>query len=278
MPAQPLYDAVRTFAATARGLPDATLERDLAWNGKDTDVRWHLFLVYEALRDLAAALAEERSRGGPPVTVAQRALAQHHAAYRDLQGMLVQAEGIDLDQPPAEGEWALRLVLAHMLRGETGFIRLLRANVDAARRGETAHWPPEGGAQPPSELPAEARGSLPEIIGHFDALHARTLAEFVDLDAADLTAPLAFWFTSTVRFQLFRFDAHLREHTIQTEKLLEALAPRPSDALRTLRLIYRALGEAEGVLIGADGLGTDLQAATAARIADETALLSGIAR
>lgn len=277
MPVSPLFETVEAFAAVARDLPDAALERDLAWNGADTDVRWHLFLVYEELRDLAAALAAERSHRGPPVTVAQRALAQHHAAYLDLRGLLLAAEAVDLDQPPAEGEWPLRLVLAHMLRGENGFIRRLRGAVDAARQGEAPRQPSDGGSSS-SDLPAEARGSLPEILGHFDALHARTLAEFADLRPEDLSAPFVFWFTADIRFQLFRFDAHLREHTIQAEKLLETIAPRPSDTLRTLRLVYRALGEAEGWLIGADDLGAALQDAALARLRAESALLGATPR
>jgi hypothetical protein len=42
----------------------------------------------------------------------------------------------------------------------------------------------------------------------------------------------------------------MRQHTIQMEKTLHMLGHIPSEAQRLLRLIYRALAQVEGVLIG----------------------------
>jgi uncharacterized damage-inducible protein DinB len=262
----PLLPAVQRLARSVRDMPDVALERSFTWRGqtREIDVRWALFAVYTDLCDLAATLAVERSISGPPVMEAQRALAQAHAAYRDLQALLLAADALDLDRRPAEGEWPLRTVLGHMLRTETIFIATLQWAIDGARQGKDARpFPDEREAQ---IARPDSSGDLAAIVARFDASHAEVAEQFAALQADDLAAPFLWWFSADVRFQLFRFDAHLREHTIQIAKLLEALAPPPSDALRTLRLTYGALAEAEGWLIGAPGLATAQLAATAARI------------
>lgn len=59
----------------------------------------------------------------------------------------------------------------------------------------------------------------------------------------------------TLRFRLHRFDSHLRQHTIQVQKTLVALKEEKSEAHRLLGLIYAALAELEGELVGAGDLG-----------------------
>jgi hypothetical protein len=263
----PLFAAVQRLACSVRDLPDDSLEEPFTWRGqsREIDVRWALFSVYTELCDLAAALAAERGSAGHGVGVAQRALAQSHLAYRDLQGLLLAADGLDLDRPPAEGQWPLRTILGHMLRTEAIFMATLQWAIDRARSRD------DRPLKFPDELEMQIRradlsGDLDAILARFDAAHAEAAARFVDLQPSDLAAPFVWWFSDTVRFQLLRFDAHLREHTIQIAKLLEALLPPPSDALRTLRLIYAALADAEGWLIGAPALGGAQIGATAARI------------
>ena len=58
-----------------------------------------------------------------------------------------------------------------------------------------------------------------------------------------------------VEFRLHRFDSHLRQHTIQIEKILESLGRKPSETLRLLRLIYAAFAQVEGALLGANEIG-----------------------
>src|SRR6202035_1637294 len=86
--------------------------------------------------DLAATLAVERATHGPAPTVAQRAMAGAQSAVRDLQGLLLGATAVELDQPPAEGEWPLREVLRHMLRSASGFSTVLRWALERARNGD----------------------------------------------------------------------------------------------------------------------------------------------
>jgi hypothetical protein len=265
MPSSPLAAAVDTFARAACRLADATLEQDYVWRGQATDLRWCLFAVYSELGDLAATLAVERATHGPAPTVAQRAMADALGAVRDLQGLLLSAADIDIDRPPAAGEWSLREVLRHMLRGVSGFAAVLRWTVERIRNGEAPAQMPDD-RYPTQHSDLDNSSDLGAVFGRLVAQHDAAVAEFAGLSEAELDAPFVWWFEAEVRFQLFRFDAHLREHTIQIAKLLESLAPPPTDALRTLRLVYGALAEVEGWQIGAPALAPAAVDAASARI------------
>jgi hypothetical protein len=247
-----LPQAVEGFAAAALGIADAEMDRESPWQGLDTDVRWQVFLTYQDLRTLAAEILAERSAHGPMITLAQAALAPYQVAYRDLQGLLLGIGDDELDRAPAEGEWPLRQVFQHVLNGDRGFLAITGYAVERVRAGDDR----------PVMMPAEERErlrqqnpskdeTLKEIFARSDALHAQVLNTLVPLGEAELRAPVGFWFEAEVGFHLYRFDAHLREHTIQIEKLLGAIRPRPTDAQRTMRLIYQALGAAEGAALGA---------------------------
>ena len=112
-------------------------------------------------------------------------------------------------------------------------------------------------------------GSLEDILDYHRSLHNRILHEMADLSDGELWALSRFWEPEPlpVRYRLHRFDAHLRQHTIQIEKTLEALGSSPNEAVRLLRLVYNALAEAEGAVIGAWDFGYTLQEELAAQIA-----------
>ena len=69
-----------------------------------------------------------------------------------------------------------------------------------------------------------------------------------------------------VEFRLHRFTSHLGQHSIQAERTLAALGHDFSEARMLLRRIYHALGQVEGVLIGAQGVGDELLSAVAEEI------------
>ena len=70
----------------------------------------------------------------------------------------------------------------------------------------------------------------------------------------------------TVEFRPHRLDTHLRQRTAQIEQALNHLGPPPSEAKRLLRLIYTALADVEGVIIGDWTLGKKEQQELAAEI------------
>ena len=270
-----LAQAVEQFARVGYALTEADLERDWTWGAYDEGLRYAFFRTYEELRELAATSVAERSLGGPAISAAQRALAQHHAAYRDLQALLFGLSEADLDRAPADGEWPLRTVLEHIVQAEGGFYVLVRYALERHRSGDgrppeipEAFWEQVIGPEEP-RFKAALAGSHAQIWDYYASLHQRVLDEFASIDAEEVHMPSRYWegYDLPLQFRLHRFDAHLRQHTIQAEKTLAALGRHPSEALRLLRLIYAALADAEGTAIGAPDVATAQRRATAEAIA-----------
>jgi len=270
-----LHQAVQKLAGATQLLKDEALETDWAWRDHDEGLRFALIGTYHELRDLAVTLEAGRQADGIPVTTAQHLLAQYHAAFRDLEAVLLSTGDDQLDLPPAEGEWPVRRVLAHMIGAERVFFTLIYFGIDQHRAGLQ-----------PSELSDEdlvtlfgheeediedviGDGNMEDILEYYRSLHNRILHEMADLSDEELGALSRFWEPEPlpVRYRLHRFDAHLRQHTIQVEKTLEALGNSPNEAVRLLRLVYNALAEVEGTVIGAWDFGYALQEELAVQIA-----------
>jgi hypothetical protein len=268
-----LTQAVFMFAEAARALPDAGLERAYAWRyHSDEGLRFALIGTYHELRDLALTTAAERAALGRPPSLAQRALAQYHAAYRDLQAVLIGVDHELAGQAPAPGEWPIWVALWHMIETEQSFFARCRYAADQQAAGaepqvlsheelwdllaeEPATDPARlleviyGGSvrtleqERAAPMPDTLHGRFADLLGYYDALHQRIIHDLGELSDEDTLAPSLWWEGELipVRFRLHRFDAHLRQHTIQIEKTLAALGRPPSEALRLLRLAYAAL-------------------------------------
>ena len=91
----------------ARELPDEAMASEGRWQGYG-GVREIVFRAYLELRELAVLTAEHRERRDEGITQAQRILAQHHAAWRDLTGVLagLRDDELDREPPPASGRYA----------------------------------------------------------------------------------------------------------------------------------------------------------------------------
>lgn len=261
-----LYTVVRRLAEVMQALQDEDLEREWTWRDHDEGLRFALLGTYHELRDLAVSLASGRLAEGFPISAAQQALGQYHAAYRDLEATLLGIGDDDLDRPPAEDEWALREVLGHMIGGDRVFFALIHVGLEKRRAGEE---PARLSAEDMEALfgPREEFDRLLEnegLAGIFDyhaAIHNRILHGLSGLSDDELTAPTRFWEPEmlSVQYRLHRLDAHLRQHTIQVEKTIAAIGSAPSEARRLLRLVYNALAEVEGGLIGAWDYGPQRQ-------------------
>jgi hypothetical protein len=293
-----LYQAITALAGATVNIADAELERDYAWRYHDEGLRFAFLGTHHELRDLAATLAAERAAAGAAPTIAQRVLAQYHAAYRDLQAALIGISHADAQRALAEGEWPLWLTLAHMIMTEQHFLPRIMHAVERARAGQ----PPQemtqderqqylarepatdparllafiyGGAvatweQAEEVPPAPAmHGRFEELLAYYDAMHERVLRELAPLTDDELGVPSLWWEDEPVlvRYRMHRFDAHLRQHTIQVDKTLAQLGLGPTEARRLLRLIYAALTEAEGAIIGSADTSIELLRGAAAVIA-----------
>ncbi|MGD9146897.1 MAG: DinB family protein [Anaerolineae bacterium] len=290
-----LYRAVGQFAAVTQGVADPELDREWAWGAYDSEgVRFAFFRTYEDLRDLAARMAAERSTGGPAVSSAQRILAQYHSAYRDLEAALL-SNGPDESEPaligaaqatqaPAEGEWPVRQVVAHITSAELGFYGVVKYALERHRSGDGR----------PAEIPDEAwddlvgeteesfhalmEESLDSLRAYHAALHQRVLYEFASIGDEELALPSMYWEGAelSLRFRLHRFDSHLRQHTVQVDKTLVKIGQPPNEAKRLLRLIYGALAEAEGAMVGAWDTGAALRDEVAGAISARADEIAGI--
>ena len=276
---------VARFADLTQGVADADLDLEWAWGAyHEEGVRFSFFRTYEELRALATELAVERRALGPAMTTAQRILAQYHAAYRDLQAALLGAGAEETDRPPAEGEWPLRKVVAHIVGAELGFFGVTKYALDRHRSGDgqPAAIPDEAWdaiiGQDEASLVAMLDGPWEGIRSYYDTFHERVLLELADIRDEELEAPSMYWegYALSLRFRLGRFDSHLRQHTVQVDKTLVAIGHAPNEARRLLRLIYAALAEVEGITIGAWELGAEQRQQMAETIAARTEEIAGI--
>lgn len=277
-----LAEAVFAFAEATRALSDADLEREYVWRYHgDERLRFALIGTYHELRDLALATAAERATRGRAPSLAQRALAQYHAAYRDLQAVLIGVGHELAGQAPALGEWPSWIAIWHMIETEQSFFARCRYAADQQAAGAEPQvlsheelWDllAEEPATDPVRLldiiygdsvrtleqeraapaPSALHGRFADLLAYYDALHQRIIHDLGELSDEETQAPSLWWEGELVpvRFRLHRFDAHLRQHTIQIEKTLAALGHPPSEAHRLLRLIYAALAEIEGAALG----------------------------
>lgn len=273
-----LSSAVETFAASTHHFTDVDLDRSWSWKDYQEGVRFAFFRTYEQLCELAARLEVERAASPHPLTVVQRILGQYHAAYRDLQAILLgitdeQSAQVPGIAPGGDPEWSLRQVLAHIVDADRGFLTAIILGLEHIRKEGTEPfeiteeiWNNFWADDPFNEL--RERGSLPEIQAYHARLHARILLEISPLPTADLGLLTRYWESEpfSLEFRLHRFSSHLRQHAIQAEKTLAMLGCHPSEALRLLRMVYNALAAVENVNIGDESFGLDRRANVAAEI------------
>lgn len=275
----PLSNAIERFENLVQALPDSELEREWAWGAYTSEgVRFAFFRNYEDLCQMAVQIAHARDLAGKPLSGAQRILAQYHASFMDLQAVMLGVESRFFDKPPAEGEWSLRSTLAHIVGAEMGFYVAIKFAIDRYRKGEDhlrdiddETWLGIIGMEEP-EIDAQMAAPLPRLESFYRDLHLRILTDFSGIANSELGIRTRYWEDEhySLRFRLHRFDSHLRQHTIQVEKSLQALGFVPSESQRLLRLISAALAQVQGILVGMSREYDDLLSEAAASIDQRT--------
>ncbi|HSF79638.1 MAG TPA: DinB family protein [Anaerolineales bacterium] len=268
-----LKQAVFKYADLTQAINDEDLERKWDWQDYEEGVRFAFFRNYEDLRTLAIHLGNLRINAGMPPTSAQRILAQHILAYRDLQAVLLGWNEPLAQKSPAEGEWSVWDALAHIVSAEGTFfaINLYALEGRRSKDGRPLKMPEETWeafwANDTFETIAASR-QMKDLLVYYDQLHARVIDEFSGISEEELDIPVMFWERSPLplRFRLHRFDSHLRQHSIQIEKVLATVGQPMNESKRLLRLIYQALAEVEGSCMGLPELGRDEKAEAARHI------------
>ena len=91
-----------------------------------------------------------------------------------------------------------------------------------------------------------ATADAKQIRDAFATIHIRNLRELADITDAELELPSWFWDgPMPLRFRLYRFEEHLRQHTIQLDKTAVGIGRGPTEAHRLVRNIYNALADVE---------------------------------
>jgi uncharacterized damage-inducible protein DinB len=273
--------AVEALVRATVDLSDAEMGRPWVWREYDDEgLRFALLLAQHELRDLAVRLETLRARTGLAPSETERILGQYHVAYRDLSGALAGLRDDDLDRPPAEGEWPVREVLAHMLGAEYGFLGVVRYALapdrprDPAEAGERwPSWREQHGYRGPKTL----EGGIADVRNALFEIHRRVLSELGNLSDEVLEQDATFWDgEKPIRFRLHRFEAHMVQHTIQVDKTLEQLGRGPTEARRLVRVLYRDLAPVE--MLGSSLFGEAERDAVASAIAERAAEVGRVAQ
>lgn|GEM_PF-5027232 len=260
-----LVASVERFAEAIGRMDAQALETGLP-EPPDVDPRWQSFaeypremayVAYQRLCELAARTAGQREMSQPR-TLAQRMLGQHQMAYRDLTGALVGVPDDMLDREPAPGEYSIRQTLSHMMMAESGFrIAIEWALEQRGAPGMSSDQFDSRDALIRSRDQFPFDGDLASFRTTFAHVHGLAQEAFKDLSDAGLELPMVWWDgVMPIRDIMLFFNAHLREHTIQVDKTILGIGLTVTEGARLARLLHRALGECEAVLIGAQATTT----------------------
>jgi hypothetical protein len=277
----PLSEAVARFGRAFVHAPDTRMDAAWAWDDYDSEgARFAALVTYGELCELAVRIADAR-RDRPPST-AQRILGQYHVGWRELEALLLGLEDDEAQRAPAKDAWSIREVLAHIAETDATFYVIARFAYERAQAGQAPEQAPYAYYDQVLGTDDELRHILARPLSQLWAScaqhHARVLADLSTIDDQLIDAGALFWESASypIRYRLHRFDAHIRQHSIQVEKTLRDLGRQPTEARRLVRLVYRALGEVESAALGAPDQLVDEQVAVAAAINNRTGEIAAL--
>ena len=270
-----LKRAVQDLTTLVLPLSEKDLERQWIWKDHDEEgIRFAFFVTLQELRHLAVTLATLRTKPTP----AQHILSQYHAAYMDLQAALLGLSNEEAERAPAEGEWPVQKVYAHILSTEINFTITVRYALEKHRAGT---WTLEKISDADAdrlagisdeEYLALTKGPLEGMLAYHRELHPAIIEAFSKISDQELELPSTFWEETRfpIKHRLHRYEAHFVQHTVQIDKTLVAIGQAPTESKRLLRKIHAALAEAEGMMIGAEKMDDTAILATALSISERT--------
>jgi hypothetical protein len=212
----------------------------------------------------------------PKPTPAQHILKQYHAAYWDLQAVILGLSNEDAERAPAEGEWPVKRTYAHILGTDINFTIVVRYALEKHRSGS---WTPEKFSDAEADqlagisdddYMALINGPLDGMTAYHRKLHSGIVEMFSSIKDQELDLPSTFWEETRfpIQHRLHRYEAHFTQHTIQIDKTLLALGLAPTESKQLLRKVFAALAEVEGMMIGAEKTDDAAILATASSISD----------
>lgn len=257
-----LTSAVEKFASLLNNIQDADLDLPWHWKGHDEGIRFTVFVTLLELRQLAVKLAYEKnvSNKSSYTTPSQHILAQYHAAFMDLQSVLVGLSSKNSTLAPNKKEWPVRTIVAHIVGADIDFSSVIRYALENHRAGKWMPNPipkkeyPRLSGLTEKEYDALMGASLSKLLSYHRKLHPKILRDFSSITSAEMTLPAAFWEETRfhIGYRLHRFEAHMRQHTIQIDKTLVSIGCAPNEAKQLIRTLFAALAEVNGFLISAE--------------------------
>ena len=273
-----LTEAVENLVTAMLPVSEKDLETQWIWKDHDEEgIRFAFFVTLQELRQLAVTLANLREQ----TTQAQHILGRHHVQFMDLQAAILGLTAADSEREPAEGEWPVRRIYAHILTAEINFTAVVRFALEKHRAGA---WTLERMSDEDDTrltgLDEEAykaliNSPLEAMLAFHRKLHLEIMQEFISITDEELDLPSTFWEETRfpIRHRLHRFEAHLVQHTVQIDKSMVMLGLAPGETKRLTRYIYAALAEAENMMLG-QKLPSPVIEATANSIRDRTGEIS----
>ena len=252
--------AIEALDRGLRAIDDRSLEAFWAWEAYDEEgVRFGILRTTEEVADAGIESAARRAGSTAGPTRAERILGRYLVAWRELWSVADRADAV-IDTEPAEGEWALRAILDHLVEADLGFRVTIRNGLEQRRAGvaEPARVGSDEAWLALAEVEEEPwraafDGTLDDIRAFHRAARDRTLERLAAMTDDELAQTSPFWDGQRDnRFRLGRLESHLRQHTIQVEKAVQATIGPPREVERLLRLLARATGEVEAAALGTD--------------------------
>jgi len=252
--------AIESFDRRLRAIDDNALDLFWAWESYDEEgVRFGILRTTEQVADAAIEIGARRAEAGARRSRAERILGRYLVSWRELWSVADRADTV-VDTAPEEGEWSLRAILDHLIEADFGFLVTIRNGLEQVRAGVVAPrrvgsdeaWLALADVQEGSWR-AAMEGSLDDIREFHRASRDRIVDRLAGMTDAELEQMSPFWDGErSNRFRLGRFESHLRQHTIQAEKAVQATMGAPREVERLLRLLARATGDVEAAAIRAD--------------------------
>jgi hypothetical protein len=252
--------AIESFDRRLRAIDDNALDLFWAWESYDEEgVRFGILRTTEQVADAAIEIGARRAEVGASRSRAERILGRYLVSWRELWSVADRADTV-VDTAPEEGEWSLRAILDHLIEADFGFLVTIRNGLEQVRAGVVA--PRRVGSDEAWLALADVEegpwrsameGSLDDIREFHRASRDRIVERLAAMTDAELEQTSPFWDGErSNRFRLGRFESHLRQHTIQAEKAVQATMGAPREVERLLRLLARATGDVEAAAIRAD--------------------------
>ena len=214
------------------------------------DVRYCLWRMVITANQQRVDLARTLAGLGWQQTEAQRILALTLESRGDLRSILLGVPDEYIDMEPAPGEWSARQALEHAHSVDRRYMEATQYAVERIHSNQDLPVQRPSDGQPRSE-DERLSGRLAEVLARLQRRREEVVAGLSSLSDDELAAPAIYRREQVdLRYRLYLFSAHEREHTGQVARTLRAVGFQQSEAQMILGQLEQEHGATDGMLIG----------------------------